>query len=108
MFKLTKNLYTVQSIDSNQCELLLADKVHPVFKAHFEYKPLLPAFLQIDIFAELLQKRLIGIEKAKFKIPIFPNDTVIYQVRSQNSNCYLVNIIKESQTATELKLIFEA
>lgn len=108
MHKLTKDLYTVQGIGSNQWELMLANREHPVFKAHFEYRPLLPAFLQIDIFAELLQKRLIGIEKAKFKIPIFPNDTIIYQVKSQKHNHYLVNIIKEAQTATELKLIFEA
>lgn len=61
----------------------LADETHPVFKAHFEGNPILPAFTQVDITAELLEFEVIGIVKSKFMMPLLPNTIVEIIVESK-------------------------
>ncbi len=58
----------------------LAQSSHPVFQAHFPGNPLLPGYMQIDILAEILQKRVVSIDKAKFHHPLFPDDRVTFEL----------------------------
>ena len=106
MKQLTQNLYSLKSLDKDRWEVELTDETHPVFKAHFEGNPLLPAFLQIDILSEILSKRLIEIERAKFKLPILPNDIVIYEIVKRIDNRYRVKITKNKKTTSEIKLVY--
>ena len=106
MKQLTQNLYNLKSLDENRWEVKLTDENHPVFKAHFEGNPLLPAFLQIDIFSEILSKRLLKIERAKFKLPILPNDVVIYEIVKRVDSSYRVKITKDEKTTSEIKLVY--
>jgi len=104
---LTKNLYSVKTLESSRWEVILTDEAHPVFKAHFKDNPLLPAFLQIDIFAEIINKELSKIERCKFKQPILPNDIVIYELLKQTDQSYRVNIKKGTLVCSELKISFK-
>ena len=104
---LTKKLYTHKKLSENSWEVVMADNTHPVFKAHFEGNPLLPAFLQIDIMSEILNKKLIGIEKSKFKMPIFPNDIVVYNIVKKVGNSYKVEILKDGVQTTEFKVTYQ-
>jgi len=106
MKHLSKNLYSSRIVQENSWEVKLADEEHPVFKAHFELNPLLPAFLQIDIMGEILDKYLMQINRAKFKLPIFPNDIVIYKISKIVENTYTVRILKENEIVSELKLVY--
>ena len=106
MKRLTKDLYHSKQIDSSSWEVTLSDKTHPVFLAHFESNPLLPAFLQIDIMGELISKKLIQIDRAKFKLPILPNDKVVYKIVKQNDNKYRVKIFKDNIEASDFRVIF--
>jgi len=107
MRQLSKNLYTVKERKEENWKVLLSDAEHPVFKAHFEGNPLLPAFLQVDIFAELLNRKIVKIERCKFKQPILPNDTIEYQIVKQVQNSYRVNIVKNDVVTSELKIRLE-
>lgn len=106
MQRLTKDLYGVKKIDENAWEVTFTDASHPVFKAHFEDYPLVPAFLQIDIMGEILEKELTKIERCKFKLPILPNDVVTYKIVKQTDNKYRVKIFKEDAEASELRILF--
>ena len=103
---LTKNLYSVKAVDETRWEVTLSDETHPVFLAHFEGNPLLPAFLQIDIISEILNKTLSKIERCKFKLPILPNDVVVYEIIKQVDKSYRINITKNSKITSELKISF--
>jgi 3-hydroxyacyl-[acyl-carrier-protein] dehydratase len=106
MKHLTKGLYTVKAVDESSWEVTLTDETHPVFKAHFESNPLLPAFLQIDILGEILGKNLQRINRSKFKLPILPNDVVVYKVVKKIDRNYSVKIFKNSKVASEIKVVY--
>ncbi|NEW60920.1 hypothetical protein GSY74_06450 [Sulfurovum sp. bin170] len=106
MKHLTKGLYTVRVIDESSWEVRLTDETHPIFKAHFESNPLLPAFLQIDILGELLGKNLQKISRSKFKLPILPNDLVLYRVVKKVDSDYSVKIFKDGKVASEIKVVY--
>ena len=104
MRQLSKELYKVKALENEQWEVTMAKETHPVFKAHFEGNPLLPAFLQIDIFAEIIDRQVIKIERCKFKAPILPKETVLYEVLKKVDKSYRVNIKKENIICSELKI----
>lgn len=106
MKHLSKNLYSARQLNENSWEVQLADAEHPVFKAHFESNPLLPAFLQIDIMGEILDKQLMKINRSKFKLPVLPNDIVIYEISKIVEDIYTVKIFKKSEIVSELKLVY--
>ena len=106
MQKLTKDFYTVKQLDELSWEVTFADATHPVFKAHFEGNPLVPAFLQIDIFGEIIKKELSKIERCKFKLPILPNDNVIYKIIKVVENKYKIKIYKDEQEVSELRVVY--
>lgn len=104
---LSKNLYTYKELSTDSWEVTMADETHPVFKAHFEGNPLLPAFLQIDIMGELLNKKLLSIDKSKFKLPILPNDVIVYKIVKKVENNYKVEIYKDNISTTEFKVSYQ-
>ncbi|NOZ91635.1 MAG: 3-hydroxyacyl-ACP dehydratase [Epsilonproteobacteria bacterium] len=104
MKRLTKNLYKSKQLDSSSWEVTLSDETHPVFLAHFESNPLLPAFLQVDIMSELIRKEISQIDRAKFKLPILPNDTIVYKIVKQNENRYRVKIFKDDIEASDFRI----
>jgi 3-hydroxyacyl-[acyl-carrier-protein] dehydratase len=104
---LSKDLYTFKALEENIWKVVLAGAEHPVFRAHFEGNPLLPAFLQIDIFAELIGKKIVKIERCKFKQPIRPNDTIVYEIIKSIENIYRVKILKENEVVSEIKIVCE-
>ncbi len=106
MKQLTKDLYTCKPLNDHSWEVKLSDGNHPVFKAHFESNPLLPAFLQIDIMGEILNKNSVKIVKAKYKLPVLPNDIIMYKIIKKVDTTYVVKIFKESKIASELKLVY--
>ena len=106
MQKLTKDFYTVKQLDEQSWEVNFTDATHPVFKAHFEGNPLVPAFLQIDIFGEIVEKELTKIERCKFKSPILPNDSVIYKIAKVVENRYRIKIYKDEQEVSELRIVY--
>jgi len=102
---LSKNLYSFKKLQENRWEVILSGAEHPVFKAHFENNPLLPAFLQIDIFAELIDEKIVKIERCKFKQPILPNDIIIYEVIKKIDDMYRVKILKNNEVTSEIKVV---
>jgi 3-hydroxyacyl-[acyl-carrier-protein] dehydratase len=94
-------------LNQNSWEVTLADEKHPVFKAHFEGNPLLPAFLQIDIISEILNKKLLTIDKSKFKQPILPNDIIVYQIVQKIDHNYKIEIFKNEISTTEFKVSYQ-
>lgn len=108
MKNLSQDLYTSKALQEHVWEVTLAGNEHPVFKAHFEGNPLLPAFLQIDIFAALIDKKIIKIERCKFKQPIRPSDTIVYEIIKNMDDMYRVKILKENEVASEIKIICDS
>jgi 3-hydroxyacyl-[acyl-carrier-protein] dehydratase len=106
MQRLTKDFYGVKELEKDAWEVTFTDETHPVFKAHFEDYPLVPAFLQIDIAGELLSKELSKIERCKFKLPILPNDIVVYKIVKQVENNYKIKIFKQDEEVSELRVVY--
>ena len=104
---LNKKLYTHKKLSEESWEVTMADETHPVFKAHFEGNPLLPAFLQIDIMSEILDKKLLSIDRSKFKLPILPNDVLIYKIIKVVDNSYKIEIFKNEVSTTEFKVSYQ-
>ncbi len=104
---LNKNLYTHKQLAEDAWEVVMADETHPVFKAHFKGNPLLPAFLQIDIMSEILDKKLLSIGRSKFKQPILPNDVLIYKILKIVENNYKIEIFKNEVSTTEFKVSYQ-
>lgn len=102
---LNKNLYSAKKLDENRWEVILSDEDHPIFKAHFEGNPLLPAFIQIDIFTALIEKKITKIERCKFKQPILPNDLIVYEIITKVDHIYKVKIVKNNEVASEIKIV---
>ena len=106
MQKLTKDFYGVKKLNDESWEVSFTDENHPVFKAHFEDYPLVPAFLQIDIIGEILGKVLSKIDRCKFKLPILPNDIVVYKIIKQIDNRYKIKIFKKDEEVSELRVVY--
>lgn len=103
MNEFTDKLYKVLSRNTNAIVIVLTDENHPIFKAHFEGNPLLPAFLQVDITAEILGITVIGISRSKFMEPLLPNDELILQ-QEERSGKIRVRWIKNDKIASEMTL----
>jgi len=71
-------LYTVLRVDENSAEVLLSDAEHPVFKAHFPEKPILPGFVHLDIISDVFNLEILGVKKAKYSEIVHPSQTLQY------------------------------
>jgi 3-hydroxyacyl-[acyl-carrier-protein] dehydratase len=103
MNEFTQQLYTITSRDINSIVLTLADENHPIFKAHFEGNPLLPAFLHVDIAAEIFGFEVVGIVRSKFMEPLMPNDEVVVTIE-QRPLGIRVRLLKDTRIASEIML----
>ena len=74
-----KNLYEVKSKDEDSAVVLLCDKNHPVFKAHFPQKPVLPGFIHFEIISDIFGLDITEIKKAKFVKMVLPKQTIEYK-----------------------------
>lgn len=64
--------------------ILLTDKSHPIFKAHFPNNPILPGFILLDLSAIILNVEIISIKKAKFLSPIEPNSILDFYIKEKD------------------------
>ena len=80
----------------------LAEKEHPIFKAHFPENPILAGFLQIDIILNILDQQIKAIKYAKFIDPIYPDDIVTYFI-TDKEGLTLIKIFKDDKKISEIK-----
>lgn len=99
-------LYSKISEEFSEYEIQLTDKNHPIFQAHFPNNHLLPGFLHIDIASELLNKKLIKINKAKFLHPILPLDKILFIIEKKEEN-YKVTTKKENKKCSEFTIVIK-
>ena len=85
-------------------KIQLADEKHPIFQAHFPNNHLLPGFLHIDIASELLNKKVIKINKAKFLLPILPLDRILFIIEKKEEN-YKITTKKENKKCSEFTVV---
>ncbi len=81
------SLYEVKYKDDNSATVLLTDKKHPVFKAHFPVKPVLPGFIHFEIVSDVFGIDITTIKKAKFMKLVLPKQTLKYE---KNGNKFKV------------------
>lgn len=103
MNEFTSKLYTILSRSVNSVVIVLTDESHPIFKAHFEGNPILPAFLHVDIIAEIFSIEVIGIVRSKFMEPLLPNDEVVVSLE-QRPFGVRVRLLKDTRIASEMNL----
>lgn len=75
---LLDGLYTLVSLSDTRAEVLLSDANHPVFKAHFPSKPILPGFVHFEIVEDAFNIKIVAVKKAKFKALVLPSQKLIY------------------------------
>ena len=73
------DLYEVQTKDESSATVLLSDKQHPVFKAHFPMKPVLPGFVHFEIVSDVFGIDIQTIKKAKFMKMVLPKQIIRYE-----------------------------
>ena len=80
-------LYKVMYQDNNSAVIELCDENHPIFKAHFPDKPILPGFMHFEIVGDVFNLDITTIKKAKFTKIITPLQTIRYE---KNDNKFKV------------------
>lgn len=104
------NLYEFSFIKkedtSSEIEIIFANEEHEIFQAHFPQNHLLPGFLQIDIIADILSKKIILIKKAKFLQAILPSDTIIFNIQNKE-NTIKVTAKKNNKKCSEFSFVCE-
>ena len=75
---LLDNFYTVKFKNDTKAIIKLSDENHPIFKAHFPTKPIMPGFINIDIISDIFDLELTNIKKARFLKTVLPNQELTY------------------------------
>ena len=75
---LLDGLYTVLNTSETEASVLLSDENHPVFKAHFPSRPILPGFVHLEIISDVFNIDIIGVKKAKYTNLVLPSQTLQY------------------------------
>ena len=75
---LLDGLYTVLSSSETEASVLLSDENHPIFKAHFPSRPILPGFVHLEIISDVFNIEIQGVKKAKFNNLVLPSQTLQY------------------------------
>jgi len=76
---LIKNLYSIEFKDDKKAVIKLADENHPIFKAHFPTKPILPGFINLEIVSDVFEIKITEVKRAKFLKIIEPDQTLVYE-----------------------------
>lgn len=84
---LLDGLYKVINKDRTQATVVLSDKEHPIFKAHFPSNPILPGFVHFEIVSALFDIEIITIKNAKFTNIVLPKQILEYK---KNDNKFIV------------------
>lgn len=71
-------LYNIKSKSQSSVTVELCDKNHPVFKAHFPIKPVLPGFIHFEIVSDIFDLEINTIKKAKFMKMVLPKQLLTY------------------------------
>lgn len=100
---LSSQLYTLIKKEETQALIILGDESHPIFHAHFEGNPILPAFLQVDIVAEIFNLNVIGITRSKFMKPLKPLDEVLIRLEKSTFGIK-AKLLKDEQICCEMNL----
>ncbi|WP_321778445.1 hypothetical protein [Sulfurimonas sp.] len=72
-------LYEIVSKTADEAVVKLSDKKHPIFKAHFPIKPILPGFIHFEIIADVFDMEITNIKKTKFTKMVKPSQTLVYK-----------------------------
>jgi len=75
---LLDGLYTVLNANETEANVILSDENHPIFKAHFPQKPILPGFVHLEIIADVFKLQIQGVKKAKYTNVVLPSQTLQY------------------------------
>ena len=70
--------YTVLSEEEDKAVIKIADKNHPIFKAHFPTNPIMPGFVNFEIVGDVFNIKITTIKRAKFLKTALPNQTLTY------------------------------
>ena len=89
-------LYEVISKNENEAVIKLTDKKHPIFKAHFPMRPILPGFIHFEVIADDFNLEVVSIKKAKFMSLVIPKQTLTYK---RNANKFSV-ICEDKEVAS--------
>jgi len=84
---LVDGLYNLKFKGENEAIIKLSDENHPVFKAHFPTKPIMPGFIHFEIVSEVFNLEIKSIKRAKFLKLVKPGETLVYK---QNKNRFEV------------------
>ena len=103
---LLENLYKILETKDSRFTIKLANKENNIFKAHFLNNEILPAFIQIDIIAQLMRHKIKSIKKAKFLSVIRPDEIIIFNVSSKDNKKYKI-IIKNEEEKKMSEIIYE-
>ena len=87
-----KSLYEVKYQDENCATALLTDKSHPVFKAHFPIKPVLPGFMHFEIVSDIFNIDIQSIKKAKFTKIVLPKQILKYEKKDNKFKVFCDDI----------------
>jgi 3-hydroxyacyl-[acyl-carrier-protein] dehydratase len=85
------------------------DSLHPIFQGHFPGKPIFPGVLQIEMMAQAsvflmlplantslgqiqLDVALLGVDKARFKHPIFPGEQLHIHCKMKRVRNWLIQL----------------
>jgi 3-hydroxyacyl-[acyl-carrier-protein] dehydratase len=82
------NLYTIIQKEKSFFSIKLSNDSHPIFKAHFPNNPILPGFVMMEIFSEVLNIEIKEIKKVKFFNPAYPEDELEFFI---NTSKILIN-----------------
>ncbi len=85
---LTDKLYSILSKDNTKALVVLSNKEHPVFKAHFPNNPVLPGFVHFEIVSDAFNLTITSIKKAKFLRTALPNQTLLYEKNGTQFKVY--------------------
>mgnify|MGYP002640792548 CR=1 FL=1 len=93
---LLESLYEVINKDKTRATVILSDKEHPIFKAHFPSNPILPGFIHFEIVSDLFDIEITTIQKAKFTNLVLPKQILEYK---KNGNKFTV-LCESKEVAT--------
>lgn len=89
-------LYELISKDDDEAIIRLSNKKHPIFKAHFPQRPILPGFVHFEIIAEVFDLEIRSIKKAKFTDLVLPEQTLRYERKANKFRVFR----KDKEVAT--------
>ncbi|MCF6174035.1 MAG: hypothetical protein L3J44_09715 [Campylobacteraceae bacterium] len=93
---LIDGLYDVRYKDNSKAVIQLSDKNHPVFKAHFPQKPIMPGFIHFEIISNVFALKITTIKRAKFLKLIEPNQILTYEREDKKFQVFYENEIVAS------------